>query len=45
MKNFLLMLLLLLGLSCLVFGQTPAKDIEGSWQGTLKQAERSFVWP
>ena len=35
MKNVLLMLLLLLGLSCQVFGQTPAKDFEGSWQGTL----------
>src|SRR5262245_6010251 len=35
MKNSLLMLLLLLGLSCQVFGQTPAKDFEGSWQGTL----------
>src|SRR6185503_1694952 len=36
MKNILLMLLLLLGLSCQVFGQTPAKDFEGSWQGTLE---------
>src|SRR5688500_1015360 len=35
MKNVLLMLLLLLGLSCHVFGQTPAKDFDGSWQGTL----------
>src|SRR5688572_2985143 len=35
MKNILLMLLLVLGLSCQVFGQTPAKDFEGSWQGTL----------
>ncbi len=35
MRNVLLMLLLLLGLSCQVFGQTPAKDFEGSWQGTL----------
>jgi len=35
MKNVLLMLLLLLGLSCQVFGQTPAKDFDGSWQGTL----------
>jgi len=35
MKSSLLMLLLLLGLSCPVFGQTPAKDFEGSWQGTL----------
>src|SRR5262249_55480538 len=38
MKNSLLMLLLLFlfGLSCQVFGQTPAKDFEGSWQGTLE---------
>jgi dipeptidyl aminopeptidase/acylaminoacyl peptidase len=36
MKNNLLMLLLLLGLSCQVFSQTPAKDFEGSWQGTLE---------
>ena len=35
MKNSLLMLLFLLGLSCQAFGQTPAKDFEGSWQGTL----------
>src|SRR6185295_3879261 len=36
MKNTLLMSLFLLGLSCLVFGQAPAKDFEGSWQGTLE---------
>src|SRR5687767_1286356 len=36
MKNALLMLLFLLGLSCQVFGQTPAKGLEGSWQGTLE---------
>lgn len=36
MKNNLLMLLLLLGLSCQVFSQTPAKDFEGSWQSTLE---------
>jgi len=36
MKNSLLMLLFLLGLACQVFGQTPAKDFEGSWQGTLE---------
>src|SRR4029434_7589069 len=36
MKNSLLMLLFLLGLSCQAFGQTPAKDFEGSWQGTLE---------
>lgn len=35
MKNTLLMLLLLAGLACPVFGQTPAKDFSGSWQGTL----------
>ena len=35
MKNCLLMLLLLLGLAGHVFGQTPVKDFEGSWQGTL----------
>src|SRR6185503_15716859 len=35
MKNILLMLLLLLGLSCQAFGQTPAKGFEGSWQGAL----------
>lgn len=36
MKNSSLVLLFLLGLSCQVFGQTPAKDFEGSWQGTLE---------
>src|SRR6185503_4178487 len=36
MKNNLLILLFVLGLSCQVFGQTPAKDFEGSWQGTLE---------
>jgi len=35
MKNSLLMLLLLLGLSWAVFGQTPPKDFDGSWNGTL----------
>jgi len=29
-------LLFLLGLACQVFGQTPVKDFEGSWQGTLE---------
>src|SRR5262249_37675021 len=38
MKNTLLVLLLLLGLSYQVFGQTQAKDFEGSWQGTLEAA-------
>ena len=36
MKNCLLILLLLLGGSCQVFAQTPAKDFDGSWQGTLE---------
>jgi uncharacterized protein len=36
MKHSLLMLLFLLGLSCQVFAQTPAKDFDGSWQGTLE---------
>ncbi|MEO7319929.1 MAG: hypothetical protein ABIZ56_13145, partial [Chthoniobacteraceae bacterium] len=36
MKNSLLRLLFLLGLSCQVFGQTPAKGFEGSWQGMLE---------
>ena len=36
MKNTLLMLLFLLSLSCHVFGQTPVKDFEGSWNGTLE---------
>jgi len=35
MKNSLLMLLFLLGLSYMVFSQTPATGFEGSWQGTL----------
>jgi dipeptidyl aminopeptidase/acylaminoacyl peptidase len=36
MKNSLLMLLFLLGLSCQVFSQTPATGFEGSWRGTLE---------
>jgi uncharacterized protein len=36
MKNKLLIVLFLLGLSCQAFGQTPAKDFEGSWEGTLE---------
>jgi uncharacterized protein len=36
MKNTLLMLLFLLGLSFQGFGQTPAKDFAGSWHGTLE---------
>jgi uncharacterized protein len=40
MKNRLLFfLLLLLGLSCQLFAQTPAKGFEGSWQGTLKAGD------
>jgi dipeptidyl aminopeptidase/acylaminoacyl peptidase len=35
MKNTLLMLLLLFGLSCPLIGQTPERAFEGSWQGTL----------
>ena len=36
MKRALLVLLFLLGLACQVLGQTSAKGIEGSWQGTLE---------
>jgi len=36
MKNSLLMLLLLVGLSFQAFGQTPAAGLEGSWNGTLE---------
>ena len=36
MKNTLLMLMFLFGLSCQVFGQTPVKDFDGSWNGTLE---------
>jgi dipeptidyl aminopeptidase/acylaminoacyl peptidase len=36
MKDKLLIVLFLLGLSCQVFSQTPAKGFEGSWQGTLE---------
>src|SRR5687768_14137294 len=42
MKNSLLMLLLLFGLSCAVVGQTPAKGFEGSWQGTLEAGEQKL---
>src|SRR4029453_85015 len=38
MKNSFVTLLLLLGLSYQVFGQTQAKDFEGSWNGTLEAA-------
>src|SRR5688572_20399340 len=36
MKNSLLMLLFLVCLSFQVFAQTPAKGLEGSWNGTLE---------
>jgi dipeptidyl aminopeptidase/acylaminoacyl peptidase len=36
MKNRSLILLFLLGLSCQLFGQTPAQSFEGTWQGTLE---------
>jgi len=36
MKNRLLTLLFLLALSCHLIAQTPAKDFEGSWHGTLE---------
>ena len=42
MKNRLLMFLVLLGLSCQLFGQTPAKGFEGSWQGTLAAGEQKL---
>ena len=35
MKNSVLTLLFLVGFSCQVLAQAPAKGIEGSWQGTL----------
>src|SRR5215510_7712635 len=38
MKNSVLILLLLLGLSSQVLSQTPAKDFAGSWHGTLEAA-------
>ena len=42
MKNSLWILLFLLGLSCQVFSQTPAKGFEGSWQGTLEAGEQKL---
>lgn len=36
MKNKLLIVLFLLGLSSQIFSQTSAKGLEGSWQGTLE---------
>src|SRR6187399_1742334 len=38
MKNRLLLILFLLGFSSQLFGQTPAKGFDGSWQGTLEAA-------
>jgi len=38
MKNSVLILLFLLGLSYQVLSQTPAKDFDGSWHGTLEAA-------
>src|SRR4051794_35662644 len=35
MKNTSLLLLLLAGFSLPAFGQTPAKGLEGSWNGVL----------
>ena len=42
MKNSLLILLFLLGVSFHVFGQTPAKSFEGTWQGTLEAGEQKL---
>jgi len=42
MKNKLLLILILLGLSCQVFGQTATKGFEGSWQGTLEVSGQKF---
>src|ERR671912_210195 len=36
MKKILLMLLFVIGLSCQVFSQTPAKDFAGAWHSTLE---------
>lgn len=36
MKNSIVMLLVLIGLSCPVFGQAGGKGLEGSWAGTLE---------
>jgi len=40
MKNVLTLLLILLSLSPVVLGQTAAKGVEGSWQGTLDAGEK-----
>ena len=42
MKKISLILLFLLGLSCLAFGQTPAKGLEGSWQGLLEAGDQKL---
>ena len=42
MKNSFLVLLLLLGVSFQVVGQTPAKGFEGSWQGLLEAGEQKL---
>jgi dienelactone hydrolase len=42
MKNGLLTLLFLVGLSCQIIGQTPAKGFEGSWQGTLEAGDQKL---
>jgi uncharacterized protein len=42
MKNSLLVLLFIFGLSFQVFSQTPAKGIEGSWQGTLEAGDQKL---
>ena len=36
MKKRFLMLLFLVGLSCVLIAQPPEKSFEGSWQGTLE---------
>jgi dipeptidyl aminopeptidase/acylaminoacyl peptidase len=42
MKNSLLMLLFIFGLSCQVFSQTPATGLEGSWQGALEAGDQKL---
>ena len=42
MKNSFLVLLLLLGVSFQVVGQTPAKGFEGSWKGLLEAGEQKL---
>ena len=45
MKNSVLMVLLLLGLSYQGFAHAQAKDFEGSWRGTLEAAGQKFDRP